>query len=265
MDRQKTIRIVAVVLAVLLLLGVTALAIVLLSRTGGGSDTSKVSDNGIYPTASDEGSVALYAVGYMAAASETVETDETDETGEGVSDDVRDEAVSLALHKKNADDNVAFNAVNMFPGDVETKYYCVKVSYKNEITVRFRAEVREGYEKLAEVMKCKVVLLTTGQTLYDGLMKDMPESLNHTLKTEESTTDELYYEITAYLDTSVGNEYQNKRLVADFKWWVEETGNLEPAPDTGDSTVLIVVSSAALLLLLLLFVKKRREERHESV
>ena len=40
----------------------------------------------------------------------------------------------------------------MFPGDAETKHFRVQVSYHDQVTVHFRATVRPGYEKLAEVM-----------------------------------------------------------------------------------------------------------------
>ena len=87
----------------------------------------------------------------------------------------------LSLHKKQANDNDTFNLVNMFPGDTLTKNYCIKVSYKDRLTVRFGVDIHKGYEKLSEAMKIKVVLSTTGETLYDGYIKDMPTSLNHTL------------------------------------------------------------------------------------
>ena len=76
--------------------------------------------------------------------------------------------------------------------------------------MRFHAEVRSGYEKLAEVLKCRVVLPESGDILYDGLMRDMPESLNVDLQTDSEVTNEVYYEITAYLETSVGNEYMSR-------------------------------------------------------
>ena len=96
-------------------------------------------------------------------------------------------------------------------------------------------------------------------------MRDMPANMTHKLASANSTTDELYYEITAYLDTSVGNEYQNKDLIADFKWWVEETGNLDNPPKTGDlaSPVLwaAVADCAGGAMLILLVSAKRREEK----
>ena len=178
-------------------------------------------------------------------------------------------ATKISLHSKSTEYNVPFNTINMFPGDTETKYFCVQVSYREGVTVRFTADVRSGYEKLAEVLKCKVVLLSADKTLYDGLMKDMPESLEHYLYNAEETTSELYYEITAYLDSSVGNEYQNKSLAADFHWWVdvEDEEHLTEAPKTGDETnILLWVSlwGTSLCMLLLLWMKKKKEIQHDA-
>ena len=176
-------------------------------------------------------------------------------------------AVALYLHSRNEGDNVPFEVMNMFPGDVETKYFCVKVAYKDTITVKYKADIRKGHEILAEVLKCRITLLTTGEVLYEGLMRDMPESLDHTLNSSVSTESELYYQVTAYLDTSVGNRYQNRRLIADFKWWVEDDGNLEP-PQTGDAAqpiiiICVMVAIALVLVPILLKLRKREEDDDE--
>lgn len=176
-------------------------------------------------------------------------------------------ATALSLHNRNSGDNVAFNVGNMFPGDAETKYFCVQVSFQDTVTVKYHADIRAGYEKLAEVMKCRIMLLTTGETLYDGLMRDMPASLDHSMYSTEGTTNELYYEITAYLDTSVGNEYQNKTLIADFRWWVEEVGHLVDAPKTSDDFNMGLwagLSFTSLFMLILLFMKRKKEEQDEQ-
>lgn len=173
-------------------------------------------------------------------------------------------AAALSLKKRQAEDNDSFAVTNMFPGDVEANYYCVNVSYKDAVTVRFGIEIQEGYEKLAEVLKVRVHLLTTDEQLYDGLMLDMPESINHEMYSNEETSEDLYYEITAYLETSVGNEYMEKALKADFKWWVEETGNLV-SPETGDNSNMMFWVGALLIslcLLMLLLMKQKKEEQH---
>ena len=173
-------------------------------------------------------------------------------------------ATSISLYARNPEENIAFQAGNLFPGDRESKYFRILVSHHDHVTVHYKAAVRPGYEKLAEVLMVRIDLLTTGETLYDGLMGDMPESLTH--KLTGSGDDELYCRITAYLDTSVGNEYQGKDLLADFKWWVEETGNLNPTPATGDMlpvrllTLTTVVSGLLAAGLMVLLARKRKED-----
>lgn len=143
--------------------------------------------------------------------------------------------VKLELNSGHTTDNSRFMLTNMFPGDSETKPYCVKVSYQGTVTVNFRAEVYEGYEKLAEVLRCRVTV--EGQTRYDGLMGDMP-AIGYTLSAKRAASQTLDYEIEVYLDTSVGNEYQKKQLMADFVWWVEgeDGGEHTPVTPGGDKT-----------------------------
>ena len=138
----------------------------------------------------------------------------------------------LEIYRGNADVNQPFAVSNMFPGDVIPKDYQVKVTHRGPVVVHFRAAVRPGYEKLAEVLKVKVQI--EGQDRYDGLMRDMPESLDCTTpNTAKAETTELDYRLTVYLDTSVGNEYQARELVADFEWWVETE---ESGEDTSEES-----------------------------
>lgn len=174
-------------------------------------------------------------------------------------------AATIRLYNKQPKDNTPFTVVNMFPGDSETKYFRVLVSYHDSVTVHYKATVRPGYEKLAEVLKVRIKLLTTGEIMYDGLMRDMPESVTYKLASAESTTSELYYEITAYLETSVGNAYQNKELIADFSWWVEETGNLDRLPNTGyDPGVLLWAVLAVCSGVILIITRKRKRKEDEA-
>lgn len=170
-----------------------------------------------------------------------------------------EEEPTIELYDKQAEDNTPFNVTNMFPGDKITKDYRVIVSYHDEVIIHYHADIREGYEKLAEVLKVNIML--NGQLVYDGLMKDMPNSIEYSLNSKETTTSELYYQITAYLDTSVGNEYQNKELMADFRWWIEEDSHLDPLPDTGDKFNLPLYCTVAVSsLVLTLFVIRKKQE-----
>lgn len=275
-NRTKTA---IIVLAVLLGLSLIALAgTVVYNRYFGKTDTTvTLPDNLITPDEDTDDTKAAAAAdgtapdtsndshtGSAEDPSGTADTN-TPENDMGIGTE-KDPAIALRLYNKNPRENDPFCAVNMFPGDRETRYYRVEVSYKGTVTVRFKANARPGYEKLSEVLKSKITLLTTGETLYDGLMSEMPESLDHRLGSDTETKDELFYEITAYLDTSVGNDYQDKGLVADFTWWVEETGNLTPSQQTGDSLVVLlsVAAAACVCCLILIIIIKRKKEDGEN-
>lgn len=255
MEQKKKIKIVIIILAILLGLSLLALGgTVIYNKIANTTPaTVTVPDNRITP---DEDTT-------KPDNSDTEKPSDSAVTPTQSTTAVTQKAATVELYNKQPEENTPFQVGNMFPGDVETKYFRVRVSYHDTITVHYKATVRPGYEKLAEVLKLRVKLLSTGETMYDGLMRDMPESLTHKLASKKSTTDELYYEITAYLDTSVGNDYQNKDLIADFKWWVEETGNLD-SPKTGETvTALLGISLAAAisLVLLLLVARKRKEDK----
>ena len=268
MEQKKKLKIIIIVLAILLGLSLLALGGTILYNKMANTTpaTVTVPDNLITP---DEDTT-------KPDSSDTEKPDSSDTQTPSSSADASSSAVpaqsttaetkkaaTIELYNKQPEENTAFAVGNMFPGDSETKYFRVRVSYHDKITVHYKATVRPGYEKLAEVLKVRVKLLSTGEMLYDGLMRDMPESLTHQLASQKSTTDELYYDITAYLDTSVGNDYQNKDLIADFEWWVEETGNLDDSPQTGDTASIwlwAVLAAGSLGVMILLLVVRRRKE-----
>ena len=177
------------------------------------------------------------------------------------------DAINITLYRRNSGENVLFSMENMFPGDADMRYFRVKVSYKNTVNVRYHAEIRKGYEKLAEVLQTRVRLVETDEVLYEGSMKDMPEKLNHMLNSTTETTDELCYEILTYLDTSVGNEYMNTETIVDFRWWVEEVENLT-SPKTGEYyrmlAIAILAGVSATGALFFLILKRREEEKDEQ-
>ena len=272
MEQKKKIKIIIIVLAILLGLSLLAL--------GGTLIYNKIANTTPATVTVPDNLITPYEDTTKPDSSDTEKPDSSDTQTPSSSADASSSAVpaqsttaetkkaaTIELYNKQPEENTAFAVGNMFPGDSETKYFRVRVSYHDKITVHYKATVRPGYEKLAEVLKVRVNLLSTGEMLYDGLMRDMPESLTHKLASKKSITDELYYEITAYLDTSVGNDYQNKDLIADFKWWVEETGNLDNSPKTGDTTnivlwaALAVCSGTAVFLLLL---KRKRGGDEEN-
>ncbi len=269
--RQSKIKIVTLVLAVLLGLSLLALSGTLLYKKLYKSKETvvQVPDN----------LIATEEEGTQTGTSDDVQNDTAEDSGNtgdagipstGAEDTAS--AATISLYRRRAQDNEPFTVGNMFPGDEITKYFCVRVSYHDTVTVHYKAVIRQGYEKLAEVLKVKVRILNQDgvqvEMLYDGLMKEMPESLSKQLTSQKSTTDELYYEITAYLDTSVGNEYQNLSLIADFKWWVAEEGNLTSGPKTRDLANIVLWISLILFLIIicagmLLFRRRKAGETDE--
>ena len=174
--------------------------------------------------------------------------------------------VSISLYRNHAEDVLPFRVDNMFPGDYVEKEYTVDVTYEGAVTVHFDTYIRNGYEILAKELKCNILLENSAQVLYDGPIQDMQKSVSWKLKSDTVTTERLHYKITAYLDTSTGNECQDQMLLADFRWWVgeDEEENLKPV-GTGDASRLFVWMGVLFLMtfiLLLLFWKKFRKEEY---
>ena len=271
MEQKKEIKVIIIVLACLLGLSLLALGGTLIYNKIANTTSATVTvpdnlitpdDDTTKPDSSESNSQAPDSSDTQAPSS-SADTSSSAVPAQSTTAETK-KAATIELYNKQPEENTAFAVGNMFPGDSETKYFRVRVSYHDKITVHYKATVRPGYEKLAEVLKVRVNLLSTGEMLYDGLMRDMPESLTHKLASKKSITDELYYEITAYLDTSVGNDYQNKDLIADFKWWVEETGNLDDSPQTGDTSNIllwaVLAACSGSMMILLLVVRRRKEE-----
>lgn len=272
MEQKKKTKVIIIILAVLLGLSLLALAGTLIRARLTDSDPGAVTvpDNLITPeedTGMEDARTPGSGAGTSSAPAPAQSAAGTSSApAPAQSAAAAQKAATIALYNKHPEDNTPFTVGNMFPGDSERKYFCVQVSYHDKVTVHYKAVVRPGYEKLAQVLQVRVKLLSTGETLYDGGIAAMPQSLTHKLASESSVTQELYYEITAYLDTSVGNAYQNQDLIADFKWWVEETGSLD-SPETGDASQGLLWAVAGVCsggLLLLLVLRRRKEDEADA-
>ncbi len=179
-------------------------------------------------------------------------------------------------------ENVPFVLSNMFPGDSFTQEFVVKTQHSNPLTLSFHVEIRPGYEVMAEVLKFKVVLPEKNILLYEGLLIDIPNVLDYLQPANEK---EIKYRIEASLDTSVGNEYQSKELIADFSWWYTQEssgsgggGGQRPpenppslevtSPKTGDEnnlTIYMVLGTLSLtIIIFMLLLKKRGEEERNG-
>ncbi len=161
--------------------------------------------------------------------------------------------------------NSPFAVENMFPGDSESKDYKIRVDHEKRINLYFTIELQPGSEKLAEVMMVEVALPDEDVILYDGLMKDIPEKLVRQLSSSEHYE---IYRITAYLDTSVGNDYMYKNLKADFRWWYAEEGedSTQPPVDTGDNSNILLYTGLTALsgIIIILLIKRKKDEEEEN-
>lgn len=250
MSRERKRRIAITVLSTLLAISILALCIVVsrrieLSKKGAVIEDNTIGQNQRCQDGGVGGAITALAIRTPGIQARSLSTKGTE--------------ITLKLYSLHPEDNAPFNVENMLPGDSATQNYTLQVSYKGNITVKFKATVLPGYEKLAKVLKIRVELPQSGELIYDGLMRDMPRFVAVSRSSSSSKTEELLYKITTYLDTSVGNEYMNAELTADFMWWAEDAGALEP-PYTGDSgfTLIIVaacVAAASLIVILLVWKK----------
>ena len=197
---------------------------------------------------------------------------------------------SLELFRGSTTEQFAFSVDNMFPGDAVRKSFTVNVSHKGSVRLYFSASLQDGTDPtLADGLYISVT--SSGRVLYDGAFSALPGPLVCTLPAHSKTTGELVpYLINVYLPTSAGNEFQNKLLTADLKWWVEDadSGSLNPwvtnpdtgKPDlpktvldrlgsiaqTGDTFPLIplcLICFAALAGLFILILLSRKDDKHE--
>ena len=194
------------------------------------------------------------------------------------------EVTALSLNSDHPEENVAFYLPNLLPGDSATGYYSLSVSYTGTIQVCFAIESLGEDAMLADALTIQVISGNTGATLYEGPMGDMPVLQQELSTSESAKTEQLSYTIIVSLPTSAGNEYQNKRLTADFSWWAEcesddpgsdpvdpslptapgtGGGGLVPGPGTGDSghpTLWLILAIVALLVIIVVFWIERRSK-----
>ncbi len=150
---------------------------------------------------------------------------------------------TIVLKHPDEGANLPFTATSMLPGDEISQNYVLNILHRENVEVQFRAKVHLGFEKLAEVLKLKITI--DGVEKYNGLMIDTPEFVTHILPAGQPS---LTYGLTVYLDTSVGNDYQNKKLKADFEWrYIPESqgggggaggGGEKPPVDPGNTKLL---------------------------
>lgn len=177
------------------------------------------------------------------------------------------QATVLELYSGNSEVNEKFTAENMFPGDVIKKSFCVKTHHDDNVTLNFKIEVTEEIRSLGDVLHIKVINSDSKSVLCDAPFSQVKDRDFSELLVQNGAKETISnYDVEVSLATSVGNEYTQASLKADFKWYVagEDKESLAPAPNTGDSFYIIlwiVAALCSLALIILLLVKRRKGER----
>ena len=182
----------------------------------------------------------------------------------GTADEAAEEGATIELYKSSPSDNEKFQAASMLPGDVETKYYTVKISHHSDVTVHFNAVVTEQEKAYANILHITVTHLDNGKILYNGTFAGLdPNGSSEVFAAADSTETVAHYRIDVSLPTNTGNEYQAAKHLADFKRYVkaEDAGALDK-PATGDTANLVwpaagMIGALLLLVILLLFSRRR--------
>ena len=129
---------------------------------------------------------------------------------------------TLELYKRHASDNEAFDVSNMVPGDKVTK-------------------VTEQTKKLGDVLQVSVTDEDSGETICRGTFAELDGvEFSQAIAGSTGGSTDVTYRIDAWLDTSVGNEYQQALLKADLYWYVKDDGGhtepTEPSQPTTPTT-----------------------------
>lgn len=189
-------------------------------------------------------------------------------------------AVPLTATVEFKGNHAAMTASGMLPGDSEEKTFTVTVKHRKTATVHFEATLANDSviddttgRKLSDGMNIKVVQGT--DTLYNGSISGLMTATPRPAVDVEvpgSRTTDLPYTITVSLPTSAGNEFQNKTLTIDLKWWLvsDEGGGgggtiIVNPPKTGDDFSPFLMGGAALVslsLLAVLLLRRRKGENH---
>lgn len=189
-------------------------------------------------------------------------------------------AVPLTATVEFKGNHAAMTASGMLPGDSEEKTFTVTVKHRKTATVHFEAKLANDSviddttgRKLSDGMNIKVVQGTN--TLYNGSIAGLTTATPRPAVDVEvagSRTTDLPYTITVSLPTSAGNEFQNKTLTIDLKWWLvsDEGGGgggtiIVDSSKTGDDFSLPLMGGAALVslsLLAVLLLRRRKGENH---
>lgn len=191
-------------------------------------------------------------------------------------------AVPLTATVEFKGDHAAMTASGMLPGDSEEKTFTVTVKHRKTATVHFEAKLANDSviddttgRKLSDGMNINIKVVQGTDPLYNGSIAGLTTATPRPavdVKVPGSRTTDLPYTITVSLPTSAGNEFQNKTLTIDLKWWLasDEGGGgggtiIVDSSKTGDDFSPFLMGGAALVslsLLAVLLLRRRKGENH---
>ncbi len=255
-NKSKAIRLAIIILSILLLVSIGAvIARVLYLRQQQAQTQAVVSDNNIE------------VMPKTLFVTDIAQTNHKNTLNIGTTQNQsNDNTAGISLYSGKTTDNKKFEVTNMLPGDSVTKYFELKLHHNADIYVYFKCDVSEQAKSLADVLNIKITNIQTNNLIYSGTFADMSVEgyAEKFVKTDDNTSTALY-KIEAYLDTSVGNEYQSAYLLSDFIWFVKDSDSLD-SPVTGDiySFAFVALGVFALLILtvLLLICRRGKEDSH---
>lgn len=185
----------------------------------------------------------------------------------------------LVLDKSQPSVNQSFSAAGMLPGDAVTEQYTLQVHRSGALTLLFDVVVTDETGDLGEVLNIQVIDATGGAVLAEGTFDEVTGQVYRVQLPDGSGRIDRDFTVRVWMDTSVGNEYQNTSLEADFRWYVEgepsrpEEPSATPAPgqlipaQTGDpSSLALWIALAAACAAALAFIRiktQRGRGQHE--
>lgn len=189
----------------------------------------------------------------------------------------------LELYKKHSQDNERFDVSNMAPGDKITGDFTVRVHHSSSLKLFFDVEITHQTKGLGDVLQVCVTDKNSGDTICQGTFNEInKKQFSQKIKKASRGITDVTYQVDAWLDTGVGNQYQQALLKADLRWYVKDGGGqTEPSdhdkpgnhgdngsgltPRTGDTVnmVLWIIIALCALAIIILILRYRRD-RHDG-
>ena len=149
----------------------------------------------------------------------------------------QDDSPSLELYKNHENGNEPFQFSNMVPGDKVSQDFTVRIHHKDQVTLYFKGLITKQSKDLGDVLQVRVTDKNSDKIICQGTFNTINnKEYSQEIAQSGSGQTDVTYQVDAWLDTSVGNAYQNAFLDADFQWYVKDDGNTEPTQPSDNPT-----------------------------